>query len=230
MNQETTALLARLVNFLLPQGDAAVRSLKAVRISEKGEMRTSEESRWMSFTADLTIQTRLSEFRWEARTSGIVITDAYEDNHGIAMSRLAGLLTLKKASRGPALDRGEVQRYLSSLMLCPAAIVNHASLEWTAIAESVLRVRDSTDPTGAAVDFEIGEDGEPTSCHTIRPRLVGRNAVDTKWVGKGSDFRDWMGMCVAHRLEVWWEIPNAPFCYYRSEVTQCEGIVSSQNL
>ena len=71
----------------------------------------------MSFTAELTFQTKFSEFRWEARTSGVVITDAYEDGHGIAMSRLAGLLTHKKASRGPALDRGEVQRYLSSLML-----------------------------------------------------------------------------------------------------------------
>jgi hypothetical protein len=230
MNQETAALLTRLVDFLLPKGDAAARALQAVRISEKGEMRTSEESRWMSFTAELTFQTKLSEFRWEARTSGVVITDAYEDGHGIAMSRLAGLLTLKKATRGPELDRGEVQRYLSSLMLCPAAIVNHTSLEWTAVAESVLRVRDSTDPTRAAVDFEIGRDGEPTSCHTIRPRLVGRKAVDTKWVGKGSDFRVWNGMCVAHRLEVWWEIPNAPFCYYRSEVTQCEGTAVSQSI
>jgi hypothetical protein len=31
------------------------------------------------------------------------------------------------------------------------------------------------------------------------------------------------GMRVAHRLEVWWRIPSAPFCYYRSEVTRCEG-------
>lgn len=115
------------------------------------------------------------------------------------MSRLAGLLTLKKASRGPALDRGEVQRYLSSLMLCPAALVNHASLEWTAVAESVLRVRDTADRTGAAVDLEIGIDGEPTSCHTIRPRLMGRNAVDTEWEGKGRDFRLWNGMRMAHR-------------------------------
>ena len=130
--------------------------------------------------------------------------------------------TLKKASRGPALDRGEVQRYLSSLMLCPAALVNHASLEWTAVAESVLRVRDSADPTGAAVEFEIGIDGKPTSCRTIRPRLVGKNAVDTKWVGKGSDFRLWNGMRMARRLDVSWEVPGAPFCYYRSEVTQCE--------
>ena len=74
-------------------------------------------------------------------------------------------------------------------MLCPAAFVNHASLEWTAVAESVLRVRDTADPTGAAVDFEIGWDGERTSCHTIRPRLVGRNVVNTGSVEKGRDFR-----------------------------------------
>lgn len=230
MNQETTVLLERLVRFLLPKGNATARTLQVMRISEKGEMRTSAQSRWMSFTAELTFHTKLSEFRWEARTSGVVITDAYEDGHGIAMSRLAGLLTLKKASASPALDRGEVQRYLSSLMLCPAAIVNHASLQWTAVAESVLRVQDSTDPTGAAVDFEIGRDGEPTSCHTIRPRIVGKNSVDTEWVGKCSEFRDWNGMRIAHRLEVWWEIPNAPFCYYRSEVTHCDWIRVSENL
>ena len=222
MSQETAALLARLRGFLLPEGDETARGVPTVRIFEKGEMRMSAEARWMSFTAELTFQTKFSEFRWEARTSGVVITDAYEDGHGIAMSRLAGLLTLKRASLGPALDRGEVQRYLSSLMLCPAALVNHASLEWTAVTESVLRVRDLADPTGAAVDFEIGLDGEPTSCHTIRLRLVGRNAVDTECVGKGRAFRLWNGMRMAHRLEVSWEIPGAPFCYYRSEVTQCE--------
>ena len=222
MSQETAALLARLRGFLLPEGDAAARSLKTIRIFEQGEMRASAEARWMSFTSEQTLQTQCSGFRWDARSSGVVITDAYEDGHGMAMSRLAGLLTLKKASRGPELDRGEVQRYLASLMFCPAALVNHASLEWTAVAESVLRVRDLTDPTGAAVDFEIGLDGEPASCRSIRPRLVGRNAVDTDWVGKGRDFRLWSGMRMAHRLEVWWEIPGAPFCYYRSEVTRCE--------
>jgi hypothetical protein len=222
MSPETASLLARLRGFLLPEGDAAARDIETVRIFEKGEMRASEQARWMSFSAEQTIQTKFSGFRWDARTSGVVITDAYEDGHGIAMSRLAGLLTLKKAMRGPELDRGEVQRYLGSLMLCPAALANHASLEWTAVTESVLRVRDLADPTGAAVDFEIGSDGEPRSSTTIRPRLVGRNAVDTKWEGKGSDFRLWNGMRMAYRLEVWWEIPGAPFCYYRSEVTQCE--------
>lgn len=222
MNQETATLLARLRGFLLPDGDAAARGLQSVRVIEKGEFRTTEKARWMSFTAEQTIQARFSGFRWEARTSGVVITDAYEDGHGVAMSRLAGLLTLKKASRGPELDRGEVQRYLSSLMLCPAALVNHDSLEWLAVSESALRVRDLADPTGATLDFEIGPDGEPGSCHTIRPRLVGKNAVDTKWVAKGSDFHLWNGMRMAHRIDVWWQIPNAPFCYYRSEVLRCE--------
>jgi len=77
-------------------------------------------------------------------------------------------------------------------------------------------------PAASFTVFEIGPDGEPGSCHTIRPRLVGRNALDTKWVAKGSDFRLWNSMRMANRIEVWWEIPNAPFCYYRSEVLRCE--------
>ena len=84
--------------------------LPTVRLFEKGEMRTSAVARWMSFTSEQTLQTQCSGFRWDARTSGVVITDAYEDGHGMAISRLAGLLTLKKASSGPELDRGEVQR------------------------------------------------------------------------------------------------------------------------
>lgn len=223
MNHETATLLARLTGFLLPEGDARARGLGSVRLSEEGRMRVSAGARWMSFTSEQSIQSRFSGFRWVARTSGILITDAYEAGHGIAMSQLAGLLTLKKASRGPELDRGEIQRYLSSLMLCPATLVNHPTLEWNAVAASVLRVRDLADPTGAWVDFEIGENGEPTSCHTIRPRIVGRTAVDTKWVAKASDFRSWNGMRVAHSLEVWWEIPDAQFCYYQSQVTHCES-------
>jgi hypothetical protein len=100
MSQETALLLARLRGFLLPEGDAVARGLKTVRIFEKGEMRTSAAARWMSFTAELAFQTKFSEFRWEARTSGVVITDAYEDGLGIAMSRLAGLLTLKRPRAG----------------------------------------------------------------------------------------------------------------------------------
>jgi len=224
MNRETATLLARLRSFLLPEGDAAARALQKMRVYEKGEMRATEEARWMSFTSEQTLETRFSGFRWDARTSGVVITDAYVDGHGLAMSRLAGLLTLKKASRGHELDRGEMQRYLASLLFCPALLVNNASLEWTSVGESMLHVRDLADPTGATVDFKVGDDGKPGSCHTIRPRLVGNKAVDTNWVGKGSDFRLWNGMRVAHHLEVWWEVQDAPFCYYRSVVTQCERV------
>lgn len=31
-------------------------------------------------------------------------------------------------------------------------------------------------------------------------------------------------MRVGQTLEVWWEIPGAPFCYYRSEVTGIEAV------
>ena len=88
MSQDTATLLARLRGFLLPEGDDVAIGLKTVRIFEKGEMRASPEARWMSFTAVQTLQTESSGFRWDARTSGVVITDAYENGHGLFLIRL----------------------------------------------------------------------------------------------------------------------------------------------
>lgn len=224
MADEASALLEDLRGFLLPEGAAAAEAIHRVRICEKGQMRMSGEARWLSFTSEQTISARVSAFRWEARTSGVVITDAYHDGHGLAMSQLAGLLTLKKATRGPELDRGEMQRYLSSLMLCPAAVVNHPSLAWSVTEDRGLTVRDRHDTTNASVHIYLDDEAGEIICRTIRPRLVGKMAVDTLWMGKGGSFRLWRGMRVAHTLEVWWEIVGAPFCYYRSEVTGIEAV------
>jgi hypothetical protein len=40
-----------------------VRGFETVRIFEKGEMRASEQARWMSFSAEQTIQTIFSGLR-----------------------------------------------------------------------------------------------------------------------------------------------------------------------
>jgi hypothetical protein len=100
MNQQTATLLTRLKGFLLPEGDAAVRGLQTMRIFEKGEMRAAEEGRWMSFTAELAFHTKFSKFRWEARTSGVVIIDAYEDGHGIAIEPAVTSTILKPPEYG----------------------------------------------------------------------------------------------------------------------------------
>jgi hypothetical protein len=81
-----------------------------------------------------------------------------------------------------------------------------------------LRLRDRQDSTGAIVDWDISEQGQPLACRADRPRLVGPHAVITPWSGNLSEFREWEGLRIATHLEVLWHLPEGPFTYFRGDV------------
>ena len=177
----------------------------------------------MPFTAEQRIDATQSSFCWEARFGGswlgsFVVTDAYEQARGRLIVKLGGVLPVKKFV-GPDVDKGEIQRYLSEILMCPSILLNHPSLEFTAAGNRTLRVRDRKDPTGATVDFEISEDGRPVACRADRPRIVGKHAILTPWSGTCPEFQEWEGLRVARRVEAWWHLPEGTFTYFRCEVT-----------
>ncbi len=226
MDAPTRALLARLIAFCLPGGDAAAQGVSAVSTKERGEMRSSPEARWIPFTAHQVIDSRRSSFSWEARMSGggmkwFTITDAYSEGHGHLLVKLGGMVPVKQES-GIELDQGELQRYLASSAMCPAMLVKHPSLEWSAAGPLTLRVGDRDDPTGATVDLDLGDDGRPLVCRAVRPRLVGKANVMTPWSGRYLDFQEREGQRIASELEVTWQYPEGPFTYYRGKVVSCE--------
>lgn len=222
LGDETRALVARLRAFCYPGGEDSARRVLAIRTMERGEMRASLKARWIPFTAEQVTETRRSSFRWEARYRGsrmglIAVTDAYEEGRGRLVVKLGGVIPVQKVL-GPEADRGELQRYLASLILCPPMVLNHGSLEWRAVGPLALRVRDRADPTGATVDVEMNEEGCPLVCRGDRPRMVGKQAELTPWSASGSEFREWEGLRVPGHLEAAWILPDGPFTYYRAEV------------
>lgn len=128
-------LLALLKAFCLPGGDDNARRVHSVKTTQSGEVRSAPNAPWVPFTAEEVTVATHSSFRWEARFKGgsmgwFVVTDAYEDGHGFGSISLGGVLPVRKMT-GPDFDKGELQRYFASVALCPAMIVNHASLLWT---------------------------------------------------------------------------------------------------
>lgn len=217
-----TSPLADLFSFCLPGGEEAARLIRAVRTTQKGEMRMSPEARWIPFTADEFIDATRSSFRWEARLDpgkigSPTVIDCYEEGHGRLVVKLGGIVPVKKIT-GPDADRGEIQRYLSSVAFCPAMLVNHPTLDWTAVGPISLKVRDRQDANGATVDLGLSEDGRPIGVRAVRPRQVGKQAILTPWSGTASEFREYEGLRVATHKEVAWELPEGPFTYFRGEI------------
>jgi hypothetical protein len=225
---EVQNLLESLRAFCFPGGEEAARRVLGVKTTGRGELRMSPEARWTSFTAEERIEATQSRFCWEARFGGsrlgsYVITDAYERGHGRLTIKLGGVLTVKKLT-GPEVDQGEIQRYLSSILMCPSILLHHASLQFALAGENVLQVRDANDPTGATVDIEVADDGLPVACRADRPRLVGKKTLLTPWTGTCQEYREWEGMRVAQHVEACWNLPEGDFTYFREEVTTFTAI------
>lgn len=216
------AVLARLRAYCFPEGEERGRQVSAIRTTEKGEMRTVPDARWVRFTAEQTIEARRSSFRWHARYQGgsmgwISVTDAYRGGHGRLLVRLGGVIPVLKME-GLQADQAELQRYLASIALCPPIMLNHESLDWTAAGRLRVRVRDYSNEAEAAVEIEISEAGCPLACRADRPRAIGKQMVLTPWSATCGGFKECDGIRVPTQLNVSWQLPDGRFAYYRSEV------------
>jgi hypothetical protein len=220
---QTPTLLASLKAFCFPGGEDAARQVRGVRITQRGELCMAPGARWTPFTAEQRIDATQSSFCWKAhfgggRFSAFVVTDAYEQGRGRLMVELGGIIPLKKFT-GPDVDKGEIQRYLSEILMCPSILVNHPSLEFTVLGSRTLRVGDGKGPTGATVDFEFDAEGRPVACRADRPRLVGKQTVLTPWSGTCTEFEEREGLRVARQVEVCWHLPEETFTYFRADAT-----------
>jgi hypothetical protein len=191
-------------------------------------MRSAPNAAWIHFTAEMEVDAARSRFRWEAGFGGgrlrlFRVTDAYEDGRGELAVRVGGIVPVKKMA-GPEFDKGELQRYLASVALCPPILLNHPSLVWSVAGNAALGLRDAADPNGAAIQIEIGGDGCPVACRAERPRALGNQTVPTPWSAAAFDFYEREGLRVARRLEAAWDLPEGAFTYYRAEVTSFTAV------
>jgi hypothetical protein len=205
--------------FFFPDGEDAARSIVRVRITERGGMQSDPRARPISFTSEQEIDARRSRFRWEARCArGLLrVIDAYKDGRGMVSLR-AGILPMKKMS-GPDFDRGELQRYLAAVPLCPPMLLHHPGLEWTDSGGGAWGLRDTAGPAGVQVDLRLPHDDGTVVFTAQRPRWLGNAAVATPWSARAAEFRDRDGMRVPIRLEAFWQLTEGPFRYYWSEIT-----------
>lgn len=182
----------------------------------------ADAGRWIPFTAEETIDATRSSFCWQARLDpgklgSPTVTDKYKNGHGRLVVKLGGILPVKRVT-GYDVDRGELQRYLASIVFCPAMLLNHPSLVWTTVNEFTLRVRDHNDRTRASVDLEINEHGCPLAIRADRPRLVGKESILTPWEGTCDGYHEKEGMRTPTRVKVAWHLPEGTFTYFRAEI------------
>lgn len=108
-------------------------SIQTVRLRQTGTFRSDgETSDWKNFSAIQHVTTHPPGLVWDASIEmmlglSVRVLDAFVDGQGILRARLGGVLPVADPPPGPALDEGELLRYLAEAP--PTALDRYAVYE-----------------------------------------------------------------------------------------------------
>lgn len=196
-----------------------------VRIRETGEMFREPDGRPLRFEATSEFAVRRVGFSWRARFPlapliAMRVHDGYADGAGWMRGSILGVPFMRKG--GPQITAGAAMRYLAELPWAPHALLANDQLEWRQTAPDVVEVATRVAEARVAVDLTFDGAGDIIRASAReRPRDVD---VPRPW---GGDFRDHTevgGVRIPARGEVYWDLPEGRFTYWRATVTDLETL------
>ena len=194
-----------------------------VEVTQTGTMWSRPGARPSHFTATERLAVTRTAFWWSARfrlgpVSAIKVHDSYDAGQGALRVQAFGLPVRRSA--GPDLSRGEAYRYLAELPWVPHAIACNDELEWRAGGDRTVEVSRMVNRRRVAVTFEFDAGGDIFAFTAdARPMESAGRFEPTPWGGELSDYRILGGVRLPTRGEVYWNLPEGRFVYWRGLIT-----------
>jgi len=198
-----------------------------VSVAHTGTFNMSETGeRWKPFTSTQHITTRPPGFVWNARIAmmpglSVHVHDAYAAGEGILRASLFGLITLAAMRGTPAMDQGELMRYLAEAAWYPTALLPRQGVHWTAVDDTSARATLQDGDTRVSLLFRFDEQGLIESVRAeARGRTVAGKVIATPWEGRWCHYDTREGMRIPIEGEVAWLLPEGRKPYWRGRITE----------
>jgi hypothetical protein len=200
--------------------------IERVRIEQSGTFRSGGAAApWRPFRATQHVTTRPPGFVWDAAIEmmpgvPVRVLDAYHDGRGVLRAALGGVLSVMEATPGPALDEGELLRYLAEAPLYPTALLPDAGVEWAPIDDTAARATLTHGDTTATLTFHVNAQNEVVRVEGERGYTHADGTVEPRpWVGYWRRYRERGGMRVPTEGEVAWRDPvDGAVSYWRGRM------------
>ncbi|MBZ0275486.1 MAG: hypothetical protein K8I60_05050 [Anaerolineae bacterium] len=212
--------------YLRHTGISGRTPISAVRLKQRGELRTKPDARWMPVTAEQYFTVDPPGFHWYAHAylgplPLVSAHDSYVAGHGRMHIKLLSLLPMAD-STGPGTDQSAMLRYLGEMCWFPTAWLS-PNITWEAIDDRQARViMTDGDHTDSGI-LTIDEDGRLQQYDTIRYMdQDGGTAIKRPWIGRILAEKAFHGLQIASSIEGVWVLETGEFPYVRLEVTEIE--------
>lgn len=220
------APIQRYLAHVLRNGQPVVQT---VRLQQTGTFRSGGTGApWNDFTATQHVTTRPPGFVWDASITmlpglSVRVLDAYAEGQGTLWARLGGVVTVANPPSGPALDEGELMRYLAEAPLYPTALLPGMGVTWTPVNDRSARATLEHRGTTASLLFHINDQNEVERVTGKRPFLKDDGSSERRpWKGYWRNYEPRNGMLVPTDGEVAWIHPEGEVSYWRGHMERVE--------
>jgi len=223
--EEVRALPAPVATWLERAGVVDRAPALAVRLKQRGWLRTSPTAAWMPADAQQYFTTSEPAFVWQvdARLWGILpLTgrDRYSAGSGHMLIKAASLLDVIDA-RDEKIAHGALLRFLGEIVWFPSAALS-PYLTWKARDGSSAEATIVHAGLSASAVFHFDEQGRMVGLSAERYLGGGDAAKLTPWSASCTAWSRFGGIEVPTRGVVRWRLAEGDFDYFRWEVTEVE--------
>lgn len=201
---------------------------RQVRLTQIGEMWQKPGGRALRFTASERFAVDRVAFSWRARFPVIGpiamnVIDGYADGEARLEARMLGIRMMRQTGREIVV--GEALRYLAELPWAPHAIAHNRTLEWRALdgGDVEVAIAAGAGRVAARVEFDAAGDIARASSEA-RPYRADGVWRPTPWAGDFGAYGVVSGIRLPTRAEVYWDLPEGRFVYWRGRVTSVEAL------
>jgi hypothetical protein len=226
VSREELALLpAPVRRWLEGAGVVGQERAQAVRLRQRGWLRTSPDEAWMPAEARQYFRIDEPGFVWSVDVTmrgvlPVLGRDSYADGQGRVLIKAAGLVSVIDG-RGAKVDEAALLRYLGEIVWFPSAALA-PYVRWTAIDDTSARAAMSYAGVSAAAMFSFDEQGRMVHMTADRYRGSDAAAARERWEVPVRAWRRMGGALIPTEGSVVWKLPGGDFDYFQWEITEVE--------
>lgn len=193
-----------------------------VVVRQDGRIRTSEDARWLPFTAVEEYDLDPPGFVWKAslKMGGLTVgraTDTLADSHGHMTVKLLGVFTVVDQS-GPELDQGVLLRWLNETMWFPAVWATD-TIAWQPIDDVSARASVTVGDRTVDAVFVFDDEGRLVDCKADRYFVDSERTLLAPWSTPLTHHRSFSGVEVPASGSAVWTLPEGDLEYIQISVT-----------
>ena len=197
----------------------------AVRLRQKGLIRTKEGQSWMPAEAEQYFTIDEPGFIWKTKVKMAPLLyfagrDMYYEGKGNMFIKLLSLITVVNA-RGKEIDQSTLLRYLGETVWFPTAALSNY-IKWEGIDSSSARATMSYKGVTASAVFKFNEKGEVISFVCKRYRTVNDQYTLETYSVHLKDYKGLNGIWIPTKGEAVWNLKKEDFSCYQVEITDIE--------